>query len=112
MSGFSLELPTFAELPHWPNPMKVTVASPSWGREATSLLGLYFNREFHFDFPLMEAGERSGAPGFQPYEVYLFHQMAHDLLEEDEPVQHRAFGACGFRWVDRGEGKAGWCQTS
>ncbi len=56
----------------------------------------------------MEASERSGEPGFQPYEVYLFHEMARDRLEEDAPVQHRAFGACGFRWGDRGEGKAGW----
>lgn len=101
MSDFSLELPISAELPHWPTPMKVTVESPYRAREAAELLGLYFKRECHFDSPPMKADEQIGRSDFQPYEVYLPHEFAHDLLAEDEPVQHRAIGACGLRRITR-----------
>jgi len=97
MSFYSLELPVFQELATTSSPMLVTVDSPEWARNAAEQLGYYFKRELGFDFAPMEASERRGHSGFAPYEIYLFHETAYDLLEEDGPVFSRVFGACGLR---------------
>ncbi|AVA33801.1 hypothetical protein [Cupriavidus metallidurans] len=99
MTDYSLELPTVQELAGTSSPMLVTVDAPEWARRAAEQLGYYFKRELRFDFAPMEAGERRGHPGFSPFEVYLFHETAYDLLEEDGPAYRRVFGACGLRHV-------------
>lgn len=96
---YSLELPTTTELSGEDSPLLVTVDSPEWARAAAEKLGYYFKRELGTDFPPMEASEHPGTRGFITYEIYLFHEAAHDLFEEDAPACRRLFGACGLRHV-------------
>ncbi|MFZ5524876.1 MAG: hypothetical protein ACOY9D_12455 [Pseudomonadota bacterium] len=107
MGYYSLEPPTSTTLAKYSSPLLVVPDSPRQIREFVEAFGKHFRRELQFDFVPFEAAERVDSPGYVPYEVYLFHEVASDLLEFDKPVKHRCIGACGFRWYGT-DAPAGW----
>ena len=100
MGYYSLNPPVSTTLSAYSSPLLVLPSSPRRIREFVETFGKNFCRELHFDFVPFEAAETPESPGFVPYEVYLFHQVASDLCEIDKPLKNRCIGACGFRWVE------------
>jgi len=94
---YSLSLPVPLSL-DGPSPALVTYESPSDVRDAVETLGLYFKREFHYDFPPFEASENPSNWAYR-YEAYLFHDLARHVMEEDVQTPQFCFGAACFRWI-------------
>ena len=108
---YSLDPPVSTDLADHPSPLLVVPESPKKFREFVEFFAYCFKREFHFDFVPFEASQRPGSPGYMPYEVYLFHETAHDLMEADKPTKHRCIGVCGFRWTEWTDVPPSWsCQ--
>lgn len=103
MSDYSLEPPTSIALTREASPTLVTVMSPQWKREMVDVLARYAKKERGFDLPPFDTSERPGHGEFYPYEVHLFHRLAHDLIEEDQHTPSRAIGAVCFRNIGTAE---------
>ncbi|MGE6758263.1 hypothetical protein ACQKGO_09650 [Corallococcus interemptor] len=98
MSEYSLEPPTSAELTQESHPLKITVDSPRWARDVVEVMARYLKKERRYDSVPFDAAERSWDDGFYPYEAYVFHEVAYDLIEdEDAPAPSRAIGAVCLR---------------
>lgn len=97
MGYFSIDMPTSVRLCEEPNPLLVAYGSPRHHKLWLEKIGKYFQREFRYDIPPFLAAESVVDPGFAPYEAYLFHEFARDLLDQESPNKHRCIGACCFR---------------
>ncbi len=108
MSYYSLEPPVSTSLTNSPSPLLVVPDSPYRIRRFVETFAKHFRREFAYDFVPFEAAETPTTLGYIPYEAYLFHEVARDLLAPDYPVKHRCFGACVFRRVECENAPACW----
>ncbi|MBN3761095.1 hypothetical protein [Burkholderia sp. Ac-20365] len=106
---YALTLPvsTDQQLRH-ASPFLVDHRSPMEHLRAVETLAQYFKREMHFDQVQFDAGETPDSLGYVPYQAWFFHEPARDLLEEDEPLKLRIFGACCFRWREWTNAEPSW----
>ncbi len=89
------------------SPTLVRLSSPFFIKKHVEILAYYFKREFHYDFPQFEAGEKATDPDYTPYEVWLFHREALDELKNPRDDPRRVIGAACFRLRPR-SGESRW----
>ncbi|MGT2491297.1 hypothetical protein ACU4GD_14210 [Cupriavidus basilensis] len=97
MNDFSVEPPVTFDLTGKDSPRKVTAHSPRWMRDMVEVLAHFAKKERNYDSSPFDAAERPLQDDFYPYEAYLFHDVARDLIEEDQLTPSRAIGAVCFR---------------
>lgn len=97
MSYYTISLPVSSKI-DTRSPLLVTPDSPKQFRQYVEKFARYFLREMRTDGIQFEASETVESVGYVPYEAYLFHDLAHDLPDEDSSPKQRCFGACCFRW--------------
>ncbi len=110
MSYYDIKLPVSSKTVTC-SPMLILPDSPKQFREYVERFARYFLRELRTDRIQFEAAETKESMGYIPYEAYLFHDLARDLLEEDVKAKQRYFGACCFRWREWEDAPAGWSLT-
>lgn len=108
MSDYSLEPPISEELSDYPSPLLVSPSSPILHREFVETFAIHLRREFHYDSVPFKATETTFSSDYAPYEAYLFHELARDLIEIDQPTRQRCIGACEFRRMDSSDATTGW----
>ncbi|MBR9882568.1 MAG: hypothetical protein GYB21_02470 [Oceanospirillales bacterium] len=109
MGYYSLNPPVSLKLADEKSPLLITDESPYAYRKFVEFFATCFRREFHYDFVPFSASETLGARGFFPYQAYLFHENALDIVKYiDDPPKNRCVGACCFRWVNWVDAPASW----
>ena len=103
---YAIVLPVAADV-NIGSPTLVVPASPKRLREKVEIFGRWFSREMRYSC-VFEASDTPDKQWFTRYEAYLFHEDAEDLWDGNGTVKQRFFGACCFRWRERGNAPAYW----
>ena len=106
---YSLNPPVSSSLSVQDSPLLVNTQSPKIFRKHVEFFARCFMRELHFDFVQFDASELSSSRFYTPYDAYLFHERAWDLVRHvDEPARSRTIGACCFRRDTAIGSESGW----
>jgi hypothetical protein len=103
---YALTLPVSSRI-DTPSPTLVLNSSSAHQRSSVERIAYHFKREMNYSFVQFESTEYPDY-GITPYEAYLFHEIAYDLMKEDAPTKYRFFGACCFRWREWSDAEASW----
>jgi hypothetical protein len=109
MSYYSLDPPLSSKLNKDDSPILVTVKSSKTFRNYVEFCARCFIREFPFGGLGFSADEKPKYRNHIPYEAFLFHRPAYDVLTKpDSKLKQRIIGACCFRYVQYTSYPAQW----